>query len=162
MLTICIGVFSFAFVGNKAGKINKDGIRFSLLTATFIASYSVIDGMGARIAATSLGFYIYLTLLNAILMLGVNRVHERTSLRKILFDQKLAFWLGGGASFFAYALVTWGFTQAPIALVAAIRETSIIIALFFGTFFLNEKIQIKQILSTMITLSGVILLRLSK
>ena len=159
---ICIGVFSFAFVGNQNGKISENGIRFSLLTATFIAGYSVIDGMGARIAETALGFYICLTILNAAFMLGINMFHEPIPLKQIIIKQRLAFWLGGGASFLAYALVTWSFTQAPIALVAAIRETSIIIALFFGTFFLNEKIHLKQVLSTIITVSGVIFLKLSK
>ena len=66
---------------------------------------------------------------------------------------------GGGASFVAYALVTWAFTQAPIALVTALRETSIVFALLIGVFFLKERLDLAKVVSTMMTLTGAILLR---
>lgn len=69
---------------------------------------------------------------------------------------------GGGASFVAYALVTWAFTQAPIALVTALRETSIIFALLIGVFFLKERLNLLKVLSTMTTLLGAILLRFAR
>jgi drug/metabolite transporter (DMT)-like permease len=68
------------------------------------------------------------------------------------------FSIGGGASFVAYAIVIWAFTQAPIALVTALRETSIIFALLIGVFFLKERLDLMKVLSTMFTLIGAILL----
>jgi drug/metabolite transporter (DMT)-like permease len=70
--------------------------------------------------------------------------------------------LGGGASFVAYGLVIWAFTQAPIALVTALRETSTIFALLIGVFFLKEKLDLAKVVSTVITLSGAILLRFAR
>jgi len=58
--------------------------------------------------------------------------------------------------------VIWSFTQAPIALVTALRETSIIFALLIGVFFLREKLSLGKVLATAITLFGVALLRLGK
>ncbi len=72
------------------------------------------------------------------------------------------FLIGGGASFAAYALVTWAFTQAPIALVAALRETSIIFALLIGVFVLKERFDLAKVVATMTTLLGAALLRYAK
>lgn len=70
--------------------------------------------------------------------------------------------VGGGASFVAYAIVTWAFTQAPIALVTALRETSIVFALLIGVFFLKEPLNLLKVFSTMTTLLGAILLRYAR
>ena len=68
----------------------------------------------------------------------------------------------GGASFIAYSAVTWAFTQAPIALVTALRETSIIFALMIGVFLLGERLSLAKVLSTALTLAGAVLLRVSR
>ena len=67
--------------------------------------------------------------------------------------------VGGTASFIAYAVVTWAFTQAPIALVTALRETSIVFALLIGVVFLKERLDLAKVLSTAATLTGAVLLR---
>ena len=72
------------------------------------------------------------------------------------------FVIGGCASFVAYALVVWAFTQAPIALVTALRETSIVFALLIGVGFMNERMDLAKVLSTMTTLFGAALLRFAK
>ncbi len=57
-------------------------------------------------------------------------------------------------------IVVWGFTQAPIPVVAALRETSIFFSIFIGYFFLKEKITPVKILSISLVLAGVIGLKL--
>ena len=64
----------------------------------------------------------------------------------------------GGASFSGYALVVWAFTQAPIALVTALRETSIVFALLIGVVFLKERLDIGKVFSTFVTLCGAALI----
>ena len=56
----------------------------------------------------------------------------------------------------------WALTQAPIALVTALRETSIIAALLIGVFFLKERLDLAKVVATIVTLSGAILLRLAR
>ena len=70
--------------------------------------------------------------------------------------------IGGTASFVAYALVTWAFTQAPIALVTALRETSIVFVLLIGVFVLKERLSLLKVFATMTTLLGAALLRYAK
>ena len=69
--------------------------------------------------------------------------------------------MGGGASLVAYAMVMWAFSKAPIAVVMAMRETSILFAILIGFFFLKEKLTLPKIIGTFITLAGVVLLRVA-
>ena len=82
---------------------------------------------------------------------------------KTVVLKNYALTLGGGcASFTAYALVIWAFTMAPIALVTALRETSIIFALFLGVFVLKERLDLIKVFASMVTLLGVGLLRINR
>lgn len=98
----------------------------------------VIDRLGARAAGTSLGFYSWLAIGNGIVMALFLGATTPTVLSRILRRGRSMFLIGGGVSFAAYAIVTWAFTQAPIALAAALSETSIVFALLIGVFFLKE------------------------
>jgi drug/metabolite transporter (DMT)-like permease len=131
----------------------------AIVTGAFIASYSLVDGMGARQAGTALGFYGWLSVINAVLFAAIMRGGQPGLVTRLVFrDWRLAL-RGGGASFLAYALVIWAFTQAPIPLVTALRETSIIFALFLGVFVLRERIDLLKVIATACTLLGVCLLR---
>ena len=68
--------------------------------------------------------------------------------------------VGGSASVIAYVIVVYAMTQAPIALVTALRETSTVFALLIGVIFLKEQLAPWKIVATLITLSGVLLLRI--
>ncbi len=70
--------------------------------------------------------------------------------------------IGGAASFVAYAIVVYAFTQSSIALVTALRETSIIFAMLIGVLALGERMSIVKAISAMTALGGAVLLRLSK
>jgi drug/metabolite transporter (DMT)-like permease len=70
--------------------------------------------------------------------------------------------IGGTGSFTAYALVIWAFTKAPIALVTALRETSIVFAFFMGVFFLKEPPSLIKLIASTAILMGVALLHTLK
>lgn len=159
ILIIGCGIISLALVRRADGMHNRNAALLALTTGLFIASYSLVDGLGARIAGTSLGFYSWLSIGNCIIMAVYLRRRSPGTLRAIASRGRGVFVLGGGASFLAYALVTWAFTQAPIALVTALRETSIVFALLIGVFFLKERLDLVKVFSTLTTLLGVILLR---
>ncbi len=162
VLIIGCGIISLVFVRNSDGLRNRRAALMALGTGAFIASYSLVDGLGARVAETALGFYVWLTVLNALLFgFAIERVQPGTVRKSAIADWRLAL-AGGGASFAAYALAIWAFTQAPIALVTALRETSIIFALLIGVIFLKERLNLVKVISTAMALSGAILLRLSR
>lgn len=159
---IAIGIMSLSLVRQRDGLRNPRAAILALVTGFFIAGYSLVDGLGAREAGTALGFYAWLSLTNAVVFAVIMRVTKPGLIRRIPTEGRRAFLLGGPASFAAYALVVWAFTQAPIALVTALRETSIIAALIIGVFFLKERLDLAKVASTAITLTGAILLRFAR
>lgn len=160
--TIGAGIISLSLVRHGDGQRNPHAARLALVTGCFIASYSLVDGMGARAAGTSLGFYGWLSISNGVVMAVYLGLTTPRTLGRIVTHGRRMFLVGGGASFAAYAIVTWAFTQAPIALVAALRETSIIFALLIGVFALKEPLNLAKVASTMATLFGAALLRYAK
>ncbi|MCT4657346.1 MAG: EamA family transporter [Cohaesibacter sp.] len=162
ILVIAFGIMSLVIVRKADGLRNPKAGILAFITGCFIAAYSLSDGMGARLTSSAVGYYAWLATLNGILYAGVIAYLKPSAITQIPTLGKKAFFIGGGASFAAYALVVWAFTQAPIAMVTALRETSIIFALLIGVLFLNERFDLGKFLSTIMTLAGAILLRLAR
>jgi len=80
--------------------------------------------------------------------------------RNVINEGKSIFWIGGSLSYLVYGVVVWGFTKAPIPMVSALRESSIVFAIFIGFFFLNEKISLAKIISITLIFVGVVGLRI--
>ena len=83
---------------------------------------------------------------------------KETFPRLILHGQK-TFWVGGSASFVAYAIVVWACLHLPISVVYTLRETSIFFAVLFATIFLKEKLSVTKILFISMLCIGVVLLK---
>jgi len=165
LIAVCVigtGILSLALVRRADGQRNRNAALLALVTGCFIASYSLVDGLGARLAGTALGFYSWLAIGNGITIALYLILTSPAVLRDITTKGRRVFVIGGGASFVAYAIVIWAFTQAPIALVTALRETSIVFALLIGVFFLKERLDLAKVFATMATLLGAALLRYSK
>ncbi|MEM7523748.1 MAG: DMT family transporter [Pseudomonadota bacterium] len=156
------GVVSLALVRRADGLANRHAAMLALITGGFIAGYSLVDGLGARVAGTALGFYCWLAVINSASMALYLAVRAPASLRALPREGLRVFLVGGTASFIAYGLVIWAFTQAPIALVTALRETSIVFALLIGVFVLKERLSLLKVASTMTTLLGAVLLRFAR
>lgn len=159
---IAAGIISIALVRGADGLRNRNAAGLALVTGCFIAGYSLVDGLGARVAGTALGFYAWLGIANALVFAVFMALTTPQVLRDLLGKGRMVFLVGGSASFAAYSLVIWSFTQAPIALVTALRETSIIFALLIGVGIMGERLSLGKVLATMVTLCGVIVLRFSR
>jgi drug/metabolite transporter (DMT)-like permease len=160
--TIACGIMSLVLVRGSQGMHNPRGAVLALITGCFVASYSMVDGYGARAAGTAVGFYAWETILNAATFALIVALTSPGVLRTTVTKHKKIMAVGGGASFLAYALVVWAFTQAPIAVVTALRETSIVFALLIGVFFLKERLSLLKLFSAMFTMLGALILRFAK
>ncbi|MEP3347698.1 MAG: DMT family transporter [Litoreibacter sp.] len=160
--TIAAGILSISLVRGADGLRNGKATWMALTTGCFIATYSLVDGTGARISGSALGYYAWLGIANAVIFAAFMGATTPQVLRDLPTKGLRVFLIGGGASFVAYSLVMWSFTQAPIALVTALRETSIIFALLIGVMLMGERLSLGKVVSTMITLVGVILLRFTR
>lgn len=156
------GIISLALVRHADGLRNGNAAVLALITGLFIATYSLVDGLGARLSGNSLGYFGWIAAGNAVIMTLYLGFTAPQTLRAVPRKGLPVSLIGGSASFVAYALVTWAFTQAPIALVTALRETSIIFALLIGVLFLKERLNLIKVVSTMTTLLGAVLLRFAR
>ena len=159
---IGIGIISLALVRKDSGQQNLSAAGLALITGCFIAAYSLVDGLGARVSGSPVAFYGWLAIGSTIGFTSAMLIWRPSVARTALATQKLNGLLGGSASFIAFALVIWAFTQAPIALVTALRETSIIFALLIGVFLFKERLDLAKVLATAMTLTGAALLRFAR
>ncbi len=159
---IAAGILSLGIVRRHDGSRNLHAAMLAVITGCFIAAYSLVDGMGARLSGSPIGYFAWLAIGNAIIIILFALATRPALLREIPQKARAPFLIGGSASFIAYALVVWAFTQAPIALVTAMRETSIIFALIIGVFFLKERLDLAKVAAAFITLTGSVILRFSK
>jgi len=160
ILFICLGILILG-IFDKAAKNNSKIIQYSLFTGFFIGLYSLVDGYGARISLSAISYISWSFLLNAFLFPIVLRFKNQKNLfKRVMNKGKQIFWVGGTMSYAIYIVVIWAFTKAPIPMVAALRETSILFSLLIGYFFLKEKISTTKILSIFLIVAGVIGLKL--
>lgn len=159
---IGIGITSLALVRSSSGHSDLKAVALALITGCFITAYSLTDGLGARAALSPVGYYA-VSAIGSALVWYVYVIFKRPGLVRTLISNNMKLTLmSGGASYIAYTLAVWAFTQAPIALVTALRETSIIFAMLLGALILKERMGWQKILAVVVTITGVLILKLNQ
>ena len=152
---ILIGLLSKSVIRNYKILYN------SLATGIFIGIYSVVDGQGARISESAISYMSWVFILSALFFPVVLHFrNQKNILKKTLTEGKVIFWIGGSISYFAYVITVWAFTIAPVPMVSALRESSIIFAIFIGYFYFKDKISFYKIASIFLIFLGVIGLKI--
>ena len=158
ILLICAGIVGIAFVGRNPHP--RAAVVFALANAAIIAVYTLIDGSGARAAGSAISYTVWLTFLEAIPFLCWIRMRRgREAVVYIAHGWRRGA-IGGAASLGAYAIVLWAMTKAPIAAVAALRETSVLFAALIGAVWLKEGFGWPRIAGAASVVAGVAALKL--
>ncbi len=160
IVLIIIGILISTFAKQTTGQRNFSAAKLALFTGCMIAAYSLVDGYGGRLSASPISYYACVAIGGGVIFALIVERQTPGLIKQIPKEAKLSFFVGSNASFIAYAIVVWAFTQAPIALVTALRETSISFALIIGVLFLNEKINLYKLIAVGLTLIGAIVLKL--
>lgn len=163
ILFICGGILAMAFVGRRGGTPALRPTLLALANALVIAGYTFVDGLGARASGSPAAYTLWGFLLMALPMMvygGV--VYSRTPDIALRVRSRLPIAFGGGAcSIGAYVITLWAMTEAPIALVSALRETSIIFAVAISTFVLKERSGWSRTAAAGVIMAGIAVLKLS-
>ncbi|HEX2337018.1 MAG TPA: EamA family transporter, partial [Hyphomicrobiaceae bacterium] len=160
MIVLATGILLLTFKGGRpfatfAGR----AVGFALATSLTITAYTLVDGIGARLAGSALAYTVWLFIGDGIAMAIYGWLRVGPSLVgdfKTHWRMALA---GAALSTAAYAIAIWAMTVAPIALVAALRETSVLFAAVFGTVLLREPILPIRLVAAGLVLAGALLLR---
>ena len=158
ILLICAGIVAIAFVGRNPHP--RAAIVFALTNAAIIAVYTLVDGAGARASGSAASYAVWLTFLEAIpFLLWIRARRGRGAVRYIARGWRRGI-VGGAASLGAYAIVLWAMTRAPIAAVAALRETSVLFAALIGAVWLKEGFGWPRLAGAASVVAGVAALKL--
>lgn len=157
VLLICGGVVSLGMAGGGA---NRKTTAWALISALIIAVYTISDGAGVRVAGGSERYLVWLFLFMG-LPFGLIVLAMK---RGALLAHARRYWLRGvvGAvlSGLSYGIALWAMTRAPVAAVAALRETSVIFAALIGAWILKEGHIGPRLGGAAVVLAGVIALKL--
>lgn len=134
------------------------GIEYALLTGVIIATYSVIDAAGARRIEDGLTYAAAVYVVNALVATPLVFLARGKAMLGPLRTSPLPTVLAGAASVAAYALVLTAVLEAPVGLVSAVRETSVVIGAWLGTVRLREEGRNRRIIAAAGVVAGVVLL----
>jgi drug/metabolite transporter (DMT)-like permease len=155
------GIWLVAVGKSSSLKLDGTSLFFALGTSCFIAAYTVVDGLGGRASGAASGYTAIVFILDAVFMLAAGLYMRGPGILRNVAP----FWKSGivGAllSASAYWIVIWAMTQAPIAAVAALRETSILFVILMSAKFLKEYMSWTRIIGGILVVLGAVALRLS-
>ncbi len=160
ILLISGGVIGIAFIGGASFLHNRRATAWALANAALIAAYTLVDGTGVRLAGSALSYAAWMFFLDGfpyVLIVAWLRRFELTSYARAHWRRGLA---GGAFSVVAYAIVLWAMTRAPIAAVAALRETSVIFAAVLGAWLLKEPFGRARLAGAASVVLGVVFLKI--
>jgi len=155
---ICAGIVSIAFA--RRGRHPPAAAAWAFANAAIIATYTLVDGAGARASGNAPAYVAWLIFLESIPFLGW--VYARQGNAAV--DYVVRGWrrglIGGAASLAAYGIVLWAMTRAPVAAVAALRETSVLFAALIGAIWLKEGLGMRRLAGAASVVLGVAALKL--
>ena len=157
ILLISAGILSLGLL--QRGRAQRGATLWALANAAIIASYTLVDGTGARLSGAPASYVAWLFWLQGLLFVALVALLRR----RAALDYAARNWprgLAGGVCLIsAYGIVLWAMTQAPVAAVAALRETSVIFAALLGSLFLSEPFGRQRLIAACAVALGVAALR---
>jgi drug/metabolite transporter (DMT)-like permease len=159
VLLICGGVLSLGLAGFH-WRDSRASTLWALTNAVIIATYTLIDAAGVRASGSAAGYVLWLFVLDAIpfpLMVLALKKRELVVYVKRYWLRGL---VGGALSSGAYGVALWAMTRAPVAAVAALRETSVVFAALIGAWLLKEGHISRRLAGAATVAAGVIALKL--
>ncbi|MGD9952940.1 MAG: EamA family transporter [Burkholderiales bacterium] len=160
VLLISAGILAFATHTARDPAAQRKSLWFALANAAVIAAYTLIDAKGARLSGAPVAYALWFFVANGIVMLAIGCLERGLAAPRHLLRRWRLTFVGGAGAVIAYGTALWAMTQAPVALVAALRETSVVFAATLGAIFLREPFTTRRIAATLIVLVGLLALRL--
>jgi drug/metabolite transporter (DMT)-like permease len=164
MALISLGVMALAFRPARVGAAlhgHGRAVGFALGNAGVIALYTLIDGTGGRLSGNAWSYIVWLFVLDALPFTFYMLATRGRNFVSALMQRRRRGLVGGSLSAGAYAISVWAMTQAPMALVASLRETSVLFATLIGARLLEEQLTPRRWAGAGAVVAGVVALKLS-
>jgi drug/metabolite transporter (DMT)-like permease len=160
ILLLSAGTLLMSVRGGNGLTVERRAIGFAFITSLFVAGYTLTDGMGARSADGAASYAAWLFVADAIVTAGVMVFMRGGGIVATMLPEWRTGLITGALAAGAYWIAVWAMTQAPIASVAALRETSILFAMAISVFSLGEAVTRWRIVAALLIVGGIIALKL--
>jgi drug/metabolite transporter (DMT)-like permease len=155
IVLICAGILAFA-----SGKHDRRATAFALANAVVIATYTLVDGQGARLSGAPVSYTLWFFVANSVVIAIYGWLRRGSAVGTYFRATWKRAVLGGSCAVAAYGIALWAMTRAPIAIVAVLRETSVIFAAVIAAFVLHEKFTRRRLAATGAVMLGLVALRI--
>lgn len=155
--TIAAALTAIVFAGGRLTRADLPAAAAAVLTGATIAGYSVVDGLGVRQAHNPVGYLALMFAFQAPVIVGIALYRLRHRLDRRLLPAVPAGLGAGSISVIAYGIVVWAQTHGPLALVSALRETSVISAGLIATLLFREPFARRRLLPSIAVVLGIVL-----
>jgi drug/metabolite transporter (DMT)-like permease len=160
VLLISCGVLVLAGDSWRSGTFRAAAAMCALTNAGVIVVYTLVDGQGARLSGHAFSYTGWIFLLTAPLLLAISAAGQGREVLQRIQTGWCRGLLGGACTLASYGLALWAMTRAPIALVAALRETSVVFAAIIAAYFLKEPITLLRYASIFTVCAGAVLIKI--
>jgi uncharacterized membrane protein len=143
----------------KRGGLGRAGLFWALVTAGFTAAYTLADGVGARLSGSPSAFILAMIFLDGLIMLAWGLAARGPAGIAAMLPAWRPGVAAGAMSLGVYWIAIWAFTKAPLAMVAALRETSVLFAMLIAAFWLKERLSARRWAAAGLILAGVVMMR---
>ncbi|NYZ13438.1 EamA family transporter [Azospirillum sp. RWY-5-1] len=161
IVLVCGGVLGMALESGRRTGGNPAAVRFALVNALAIASYTLIDGIGVRLSGAPAAYTLWLAIITALPLLAWMRLRHPGRLWRGTRGRWHLGLLGGAGTLGSYGLALWAMTMAPVAVVAVLRESSILFATAISALVLKERIGPARLAATALIAAGAAVIRLA-
>ena len=161
MVALCCGILSLAFEPGRGAGRSRGAVGWAVVVALCIGVYTTLDGFGGRSSGTPWAYVAWTCLLEAVCLAAIVSARQGPRMLLVIGRSWKITLVGGATTLVAYMLVVWAMTQAPIALVSAVRETSVIFAALLGVFIFKERLGPMRVLAIALVVLGLFLTRLT-
>lgn len=158
LLTTGVVLLSFRG-GRQVAGFDRRAVGFALFTAVTICAYTLVDGIGARLAGVPNAYSSWMFFLNGLALIALTVWW----LGRGVIPDMARFWkrglAAGAMQLLSYSIVLWAMTKAPIALVASLRETSVLFGAAIAVVFLREPLRPARIAAAVLIVAGLVVIR---
>jgi uncharacterized membrane protein len=159
---IVAGIFLVMSSGvDKSWLWREQTVANALIVAVTICLYTVIDGVGARRSGNAASYVVMLYVCNGWMLLIYGLAKQRERLVSALDNCWRTGVLTGTMSLGIYGIALWAMTKAPIPLVAALRETSVMFAAILAVLWLREPMRVGRMVGAGVIVAGVAFVKMS-
>lgn len=155
---VSLGIVSLTFGKGVPTARESRAVVFALLTGLCITGYTVVDGLGVRASGSPLGYIAWLFAIEHLPLTLFAVITRRKEVRPFLSRQWKQGIGGGILATAAYAVVIWAMSLNEMALVSALRETSVIFGAAIGCYFLRESFGKLRLFAAVVVAAGVVLM----